>query len=249
LLSDKSDVQNYQIVLSYDGTHFHGWQRQPKKRTIQGTLEDTLAKIAQKKVTVIGAGRTDAGVHAQGQVANFKAVLRLNEDELKKALNALLPDDIRVIKLKKAAMDFHARRGAKAKVYHYRIFHSQEINPFVSRYVLHWPHPLNLARMRKAARLFQRQGDFSGFSSNRLLYPVRKVTRSEIKKRGDEIIYTIEASGFLRYMVRTIVGTIIEVGRGRVSLDQIEDIFREKQRTLSSPTASAKGLCLMKVIY
>ncbi len=249
MLSDKSDVQNYQIVLSYDGTDFHGWQRQPKKRTIQGTLEDTLAKIAQKKVTVIGAGRTDAGVHAQGQVANFKAVLRLNEDELKKALNALLPDDIRVIELKKAAMDFHARRGAKAKVYHYRIFHSQEINPFVSRYVLHWPHPLNLARMRKAARLFQRQGDFSGFSSNRLLYPVRKVTRSEIKKRGDEIIYTIEASGFLRYMVRTIVGTIIEVGRGRVSLDQIEDIFREKQRTLSSPTASAKGLCLMKVIY
>jgi len=237
------------MVLSYDGTDFHGWQRQPKKRTIQGTLEDTLAKIAQKKVTVIGAGRTDAGVHAQGQVANFKAALRLNEDELKKALNALLPDDVRVIMLKKAAMDFHARRDAKAKVYQYRIFHGPEINPFVLRYVLHRPYPLNLARMRKAARLFQRQGDFSGFSSNRLLYPVRKVTRSEIKKRGDEIIYTIEAGGFLRYMVRTIVGTILEVGRGRVSLDQIEDIFREKQRTLSSPTAPAKGLCLMKVVY
>jgi tRNA pseudouridine38-40 synthase len=242
-------MQNYLIVLSYDGTDFHGWQRQPKKRTIQGSLEDTLAKIAQKKVTVIGAGRTDAGVHAQGQVANFKAALRLSEAELKKALNALLPGAIRVIELKKAAMNFHARRDAKAKVYQYRIFHDREINPFVLRYVLHWPHPLNLARMRKAARLFQRQGDFSGFSSNRLLYPVRKVTRSEIKKRGDEIIYTIEAGGFLRYMVRTIVGTILEVGRGRVSLDQIEDIFREKQRTLSSPTAPAKGLCLMKVVY
>jgi tRNA pseudouridine38-40 synthase len=242
-------MQNYLMVLSYDGTDFHGWQRQPKKRTIQGTLEDTLAKIAQKKVTIIGAGRTDAGVHAQGQVANFKAVLRLNEDELKKALNALLPDDIRVIALKKAAMDFHARRDAIAKVYQYRIFHGPEINPFVSRYVLHWPYPLNLARMRKAARLFQRQGDFSGFSSNRLLYPVRRVTRSAIKKRGGEIIYTIEASGFLRYMVRTIAGTILEVGRGRVSLDKIEDIFREKQRTLSSPTAPAKGLCLMKVVY
>jgi len=242
-------MQNYLMVLSYDGTDFHGWQRQPKKRTIQGTLEDTLAKIAQKKVTIIGAGRTDAGVHAQGQVANFKAVLRLNEDELKKALNALLPDDIRVIALKKAAMDFHARRDAIAKVYQYRIFHGREINPFVSRYVLHWAYPLNLASMRKAAQLFQRQGDFSGFSSNRLLYPVRKVTHSEIKKRGDEIIYTIEAGGFLRYMVRTIVGTIIEVGRGRVTLDKIEDIFREKQRTLSSPTAPAKGLCLMKVVY
>ena len=228
---------------------YHGWQRQPKKKTIQGTLEDALAKIAQKKVAVVGAGRTDAGVHARGQVAHFKAVVRLDVETLKKALNAILPEDIRVVKLEMAAMDFHARRDAKAKVYEYRIFHGPEINPFVVRYVLHWPYPLNLARMRKAARLFRRQGDFSGFSSNRLLYPVRKVTRSEIKKRGNEIIYTIEASGFLRYMVRTIVGTLLEVGRGRVSLEQIEDIFREKQRTLSSPTAPAKGLCLIKVIY
>jgi tRNA pseudouridine38-40 synthase len=242
-------MQNYLIVLSYDGTDYHGWQRQPKKRTIQGTLEDALARIAQKKVTVIGAGRTDAGVHALGQAANFEAALRLSEEELKKALNAILPDDIRVVELKKTAIDFHARRDATAKVYQYRIFHGPEINPFVLRYVLHWPYPLNLARMRKAARLFQRQADFSGFSSNRLLYPVRKVTRSEIKKKGDEIIFTIEASGFLRYMVRTIVGTILEVGRGRVSLDRIEEIFREKQRTLSSPTAPAKGLCLMKVVY
>ena len=242
-------MQNYLIVLSYDGTDYHGWQRQPKKRTIQGTLEDALARIAQKKVTVIGAGRTDAGVHARGQVANFKAGLRLSQEELKKALNAILPGDIRVIELKKTAIDFHARRDAKAKVYQYRIFHGPEINPFVLRYVLHWPYPLNLARMRKAARLFQRQADFSGFSSNRLLYPVRKVTRSEIRKTGDEIIYTIEASGFLRYMVRTIAGTIIEVGRGRVSLEQIEEICREKQRTLGSPTAPAKGLCLMKVVY
>jgi tRNA pseudouridine38-40 synthase len=242
-------MQNYLMVLSYDGTDYHGWQRQPKKRTIQGSLEEALARIAQKKVTVIGAGRTDAGVHALGQAANFKAALRLSEEELKKALNAILPDDIRVVVLKIAAMDFHARRDARAKVYQYRIFHGPEINPFVLRYVLHWPYPLNLARMRKAARLFHRKGDFSGFSSNRLLYPVREVTRSEIKKTGNEIIYTIEASGFLRYMVRTIVGTIIEVGRGRVSLQQIEDIFREKKRTLSSPTAPAKGLCLMKVIY
>jgi tRNA pseudouridine38-40 synthase len=242
-------MQNYLMVLSYDGTDYHGWQRQPKKRTIQGSLEDALAKIAQKKVAVVGAGRTDAGVHALGQAANFKAVLRLSEEELKKALNAILPDDIRVVELKKTAMEFHARRDAKAKVYQYRLFHGPEINPFDLRYVLHWPYPLNLTRMRKAARRFQRKGDFSGFSSNRLLYPVREVTRSEIKKKGDEIIYTIEASGFLRYMVRTIVGTILEVGRGRVSPDRIEEIFREKQRTLSSPTAPAKGLCLMKVFY
>ncbi len=242
-------MQNYLMVLIYDGTDFHGWQRQPKKRTIQGTLEDALARIARKKVSVIGAGRTDAGVHARGQVAHFKAVLRLKDEELQKALNALLPEDLRVTGLKKAAPEFHARRDAKAKVYQYRILQAREIDPFIVRYVLHWPYPLNLARMRKAARLFQREGDFSGFSSNRLLYPVRKVTRSEIKKKGDEILYTIEAGGFLRYMVRTIVGTILEVGRGRVALEQIEEIFRKKQRTLSSPTAPAKGLCLMKVVY
>jgi len=242
-------MQNYKIVLSYDGTDFYGWQRQPKTRTIQGVLEDTLAKISQKKVAVVGAGRTDAGVHALGQVANFRAAIRLKEDALKKAINADLPDDVRVIELKKASADFDARRDAKAKVYQYRIFCHPEINPFVFRYALHRPHPLNVARMRKAARLFRREGDFSGFSSNRLLYPVRKVTRSEIKKSGDEIIYTIEANGFLRYMVRTIVGTILEVGRGRVALEDIESIFGEKKRTLSSPTAPAKGLCLIKVIY
>lgn len=242
-------MQNYMMVLSYDGTDFHGWQRQPKKRTIQGALEDTLAKIAQKKVAVIGAGRTDAGVHAQGQVANFKAVLRLKEDEIKKALNALLPDDVRLIELRKVPADFHARRDAKAKVYQYRIFRHPEISPFVFRYVWHWPYPLDLTKMRQAARLFKREGDFSGFSSNRLLYPVRRVMRSEIKKTGDEIIYTIEANGFLRYMVRTIVGTMMEVGRGRVALEEIEPIFREKKRTLASPTAAAKGLCLIKVVY
>lgn len=242
-------MQNYKIVLSYDGTDYHGWQSQPDKNTIQDTLEDVLAKIARKKIPVAGAGRTDAGVHALGQVANFKAALKMSDPELFKALNSLLPDDIRILDIRRVPLDFHARRNAKGKVYQYRIWQAPEITPFICRYVLHWPYPLDIRLMRDAARLFQRTGDYSGFSSNRLLPPVRNVVRSELRKKGDELVYTVEAGGFLRYMVRTIVGTILEVGRGKVPLDKIERIFHEKERTLSSPTAPAKGLCLLKVIY
>jgi len=242
-------ARNFKIVLSYDGTDYHGWQVQPGKRTIQGTIEEALSKIARKRIAVVGAGRTDAGVHARGQAANFEAALTMTEPALFKALNALLPDDIRITALEEVPPDFHARRDAKGKIYQYRICHSREIDPFVVRYALHWPHPLNLKRMREAARLFQRKGDFSGFSSNRLLHPVREIVRSDLRRKGDEILFTIEASGFLRTMVRAIVGTLLEVGRGRIAPAAIEEIFKDKKRTLASPTAPAKGLCLLKVIY
>lgn len=242
-------MQNYKIILSYDGTEFHGWQRQPDKKTIQGTLEDSLAKITQKKINVIGAGRTDAGVHARAQVANFKANLRMDDDELLRALNSLLPQDIRISSLVRTAPDFHARKMARSKIYKYRILHSPKISPFIVRYVLHWPSALNVNLMRRAAPLFIREADFTAFSSNRLLDPIRKVTRSELHKKGDEIIYTVEANGFLRYMVRTIVGTLLEVGKGKLSPEQIEDLFRKNKRSLASPTAPAKGLCLIEVNY
>jgi len=242
-------MQNYKIILSYDGTEFHGWQRQPDKKTIQGTLEDSLAKITQKKINVIGAGRTDADVHARAQVANFKANLRMDDDELLRALNSLLPQDIRISSLVRTAPDFHARKMARSKIYQYRILHSPKISPFIVRYVLHWPSALNVNLMKKAAPLFIREADFTAFSSNRLLDPIRTITRSEIKKTGDEIIYTVEANGFLRYMVRTIVGTLLEAGKGKLSPEQIEDLFRKNKRSLASPTAPAKGLCLIEVNY
>ncbi len=242
-------MQNYKLILSYDGTDFHGWQRQPKKRTVQGILEDSLTKITQKKINVIGAGRTDAGVHAQAQVANFKVTLNMNDDELFRALNSLLPQDVRVTSLERNNMDFHARKMAKSKIYQYRIFNSPNISPFIIRYVLHWPSRLRVQSMRKAAPLFIREADFTSFSSNRLLDPVRKVTRSELHKKGDEIIYTVEANGFLRYMVRTMVGTLLEVGKGKLLPEQIETLFRKKERSLASPTAPASGLCLIQVCY
>lgn len=242
-------MQNYKLIISYDGTDYHGWQRQPEKRTIQGLLEENLSKIAQKKITVIGAGRTDAGVHAQGQVANFKANISLSDEEIQRALNSLLPGDIKVVSLKKTEVNFHARKMAKSKIYQYRIFNSPDIPPFLHRYVLYWPSRLKVELMKKAALLFLKEADFTAFSSNRLLNPVRKVTTSQIEKKGREIIYTIVADGFLRYMVRSVVGTLLEVGRGKLLPEQIEDIFKERNRSLAGPTAPAKGLCLMKVIY
>jgi tRNA pseudouridine38-40 synthase len=242
-------IQNYMLTLIYDGTDFHGWQRQPQRRTVQGVIESSLAKITRKKINVIGAGRTDAGVHALEQVASFKAKLKMEEEELFAALNSIFPDDVRVTSLKKVDVNFHARKMARSKVYQYRIFNSPYISPFISRYVLHRPSPLDVELMKRAAFLFVREADFRAFSSDRLLEPIRKVMRSEIEKKGEEIIYTVEANGFLRYMVRTMVGTLLEVGRGKMRPEKIEEIFREKKRTLFSPTAPAKGLCLIKVNY
>ncbi len=242
-------MQNYKITLSYDGTEFYGWQRQPDKKTIQGTLEDSLTKITQKKINITGAGRTDAGVHAQAQAANFKANLNMDDDDLYRALNSILPQDVRVISLERIDLDFHARKMAKSKIYKYRIINSTNISPFIMRYVHHWPSPLQVQAMREAAPLFIREADFTAFSSNRLLDPVRKVTRSELNKKGDEIIYTVEADGFLRYMVRTMVGTLLEVGKGKLLPEQIDALFKKKERSLASPTAPAKGLCLIKVNY
>ena len=242
-------MHNYGITISYDGTDYHGWQRQPDKRSIQGLMEEALSKISSKKINVIGAGRTDAGVHAQGQVAHFKTDLKLEDKELFRAINSLLPKDIRIISLKKVDLNFHARKMAVSKVYQYRIFNSSGITPFHIRYTYLYSAPLDVEKMKMAATLFAREADFNAFSSNRLLYPVRKVTRSEIKKTGKEIIFTIEANGFLRYMVRTIVGTLLEIGKGKVPLDKIEESFLGKKRTLASPTAAAQGLCLMKVNY
>jgi tRNA pseudouridine38-40 synthase len=244
-----NSMTNTRIVLSYDGTDYCGWQRQPGKRTIQGEIEAALARIFQKSIALTGAGRTDAGVHALGQAANFKVDRDMPEAELFKALNALLPDDIRVVSLDRVPAGFNARRDAKGKIYQYRIWTSRAVSPFAVRYVLYWPYPLNVSRMRAAAALFAREGDFTGFSSNRDLPPVRSVVRSELRKKGEELVYTVEARGFLRYMVRTMVGTLLEVGRGRIPAAAIEEIFKDKKRTLASPTAPAKGLCLVKVIY
>lgn len=242
-------MKNYRLVIGYDGTDFRGWQRQPDGRTVQGVLEEAVFKITRKRTVVHGAGRTDAGVHALGQVAGFRGVFKLTDEVLFRALNAVLPADVRVFSLVEAPPGFHARRSARSKLYRYRIVHSPQASPLDRRYVLHWPYPLKLGAMREAARLFVRTADFSAFSSNRDRSPVRTVTRSELRRSGDEIVYTVEGQGFLRYMVRTIVGTLLEVGRGRIRPADIEEIFGTGDRSLAGPTAPARGLTLVRVDY
>ena len=242
-------LQNYLISITYDGTDYFGWQRQKDKRTIQGQIEDALKNIFGEKINVIGAGRTDAGVHAKGQAANFKVPLKYDLNELLCALNGHLPKDIRLLSIKKVLPEFHARKSATSKVYEYRIFNSPNINPFVLRYVLHVPGPLQVDRMQEGAFFFIREADFTSFSSNRELNPIRKIIRSDIRKKGKEIIYTVEANGFLRYMVRSMAGALLQTGQGKIPPKRIKDIFEQKRRSKDAPTAPAKGLCLIKVNY
>ena len=240
---------NYRITVCYDGLDFYGWQRQPRLKTIQGELEKAIEKITELPVKVIGAGRTDAGVHARGQVANFHTICQLENETFLRALNGHLHWSIRVTDLRTVSPNFHARRLALAKTYQYRILQAASPDPFRLRYTLFWPYPLDFEAMAEAARLFRRKDDFSSFSANEDKNPIREVIRSELKREKDEIIYTIEAKGFLRYMVRTIVGALLEVGKGKISPEKIDELFQMKKRVKDIPTAPPHGLCLMRVIY
>jgi tRNA pseudouridine38-40 synthase len=241
--------KNFKLTISYDGTDYHGWQRQPGQKTIQSLTEEALRKITGQRINLQAAGRTDAGVHALGQVANFRADCRLTEEELLRALNAKLPFDIRILSVELVPTDFQARKSAWSKVYRYRIKISPIVSPFEYRYVFHYPYSLDLKAMEQAALCFEREDDFSAFSSGNYRKPFRKIFHSRLENWGDELIYTVEANGFLRSMVRTITGTLIMVGRGRLKSEEIDQLFRQKKRTLFSPTAPARGLCLVRVNY
>ncbi len=242
-------MKTYKLVIAYDGTDYYGWQRQPDKPTIQGTIEKVLHSFRSEKIPLIGSGRTDAGVHAFGQTAHFKADLRLSDRELLKAVNGQLPRSIRIISLEQVRKDFHARKSAFSKLYRYRIYNAYDISPFDIRYVLHHPARLDFEAMKAAAALFVRRDDFSSFSSNRFLNPVRHVTASEIIKHNHEIIFSVEADGFLRYMVRTMAGALLAAGRGKMRPADIEALFQERQRSELVPTAPPHGLALVHVNY
>jgi len=242
-------MKNYKLILAYEGTSFKGWQRQSVARSVQGTIEEALAKISGRKIAVHGAGRTDAGVHALAQVASFRASIKLDEKTLMRAMNAVLPADVRIESAEEAPPEFHARKSAISKIYEYRIINRPVISPFDRRYALHWPYRLKLKEMKRADGLFVRRADFTAFSSNRDRSPVRTVVRSEIRAHGGLIIYTIEADGFLRYMVRAIVGTLLEIGRGKIPAEDLEKIFASKDRSLAGPTVPPQGLFLSEVRY
>lgn len=244
-------MRNVKIVLEYDGTDFHGWQVQAGSRTIQGVLEEVLSRLDHRPVTVHGAGRTDAGVHAEAQVANFLLQREMAEDEVLRALNGNLPHDVRVKLVEFVAPEFQARHDAVEKTYHYRMFLGRIVSPFLYRYVYHLIFPVDVAAMQRAARLLIGEHDFASFSTRERegKATVRCVTDLKLWQVGDLLTLEISANGFLRYMVRTIAGTLCEVGRGRIKPDDLPPILQARDRGRAGPTLPAKGLTLVRVRY
>jgi tRNA pseudouridine38-40 synthase len=253
-------MRNIRLTIAYDGTDFHGWQRQPHAPTIQEALETRIARITGERATLYGSGRTDAGVHAAGQVANFKTDCPIPCVSLVKALNDVLPISIRVRKAEGVPAEFHARYSAKAKTYRYRLLQAATCPPFLARYVDHHPYPLDARRMARAARLLEGEHDFTSFAGSdaarkekelREESNVRQVFRSRIMVRKElrMIVYEIRGSGFLHHMVRNIVGTLLEVGSGKLLPEDILAILEARNRRYAGATAPASGLWLVRVHY
>ena len=244
-------MPTFKITLEYDGTQYHGWQVQPNLPTIQCTIEAAIRKVVQQDVDVVGAGRTDAGVHALGQVAHFSTTARLTDEEWHRALNGLLPPDIAVLAVEQVPETFHARFSAKSKFYRYQILTRLHRSALSRSKVLHYPYPLDLAPMQEASRALVGTHDFSSFqgSPTDTENPVCTITRLTIERFGDEIRFEVEANRLLKQMVRNIVGTLLEVGRGKLKPGDVAGILATKDRTKAGPTAPAHGLYLVRVDY
>ncbi|HEY0460923.1 MAG TPA: tRNA pseudouridine(38-40) synthase TruA [Pyrinomonadaceae bacterium] len=249
---------NFKLLIQYDGTDFHGWQVQDGERTIQGELQRVASLLeGGEDVYVCGSGRTDAGVHAEGQVANIKLQKQFTPERLRAAINGNLWRDLRILTVEKAADDFHARFSAKGKTYLYRVVNTPVISPFWSRYAHHETRPLNINRMNDAARFFLGEHDWTAFSSAQSdsENKVRTITDFSVESRWDSranaviIEFRITGNGFLRYMVRSIAGTLLEVGRGEKDFDTIQTAIVSGDRLLAGATAPAHGLTLLKVYY
>jgi tRNA pseudouridine38-40 synthase len=244
-------MRNLKLTLAYDGTDFHGWQVQPNLPTVQGTLQEALQKLFNHEVNVTGSGRTDAGVHAQGQVANVETVRSMDTDAVLRGANALLPREIRVWQVEEVAPEFHARHSAKSKTYEYHVWRRYVVSPFHCRYVYRFPYAIDVAALEEATRYFVGIHDFTSFSatSAEVEDRVRTIFSTEWDLEGDEWSFIIRGSGFLQYMVRTIVGTLLYVGNGKLKPEDIPRIFEARDRRLAGPCAPPTGLHLAKVEY
>ncbi|MEQ1762954.1 MAG: tRNA pseudouridine(38-40) synthase TruA [Pyrinomonadaceae bacterium] len=248
---------NFKLLIQYDGTDFHGWQVQENDRTIQGEIERIIGMLEGRHVGVNGSGRTDAGVHAEGQVANVHIEKLFTPEKLRSAINGNLWRDIRVMNVEQAPDDFHARFSAKSKTYVYRVVNAPVMSPFLRRFAAFESKPLNLAAMIEASRYFLGEHDWTAFSSAQgdSENKVRNVTDFDISSTWDArsssnvIEFRVSANGFLRYMVRSLVGTLIEVGRGEMDSDTIQTAIITGDRNLAGKTAPAQGLTLLKVDY
>ncbi len=244
--------KNFKIIIEYDGTLYNGWQKQKSAKTIQEKIEKVLKIITGKNITIDGAGRTDAGVHSYGQTASFFSDTKLECKALQKGLNALLPNDIAILQCSIEHDKFHARYSAKSKIYHYRVL-NKPIRCAINRnYCLHIKNRLDFTKMKEALNFIIGTYDFSAFegAGSPKQNSIRTILNMDIyQEAGGYIIFQLEADGFLRYMVRNIVGTLIEVGLGKRTPENFKKILKSKNRSLAGKTASAKGLFLMKVFY
>jgi len=249
-------MRNLKLILSYDGTEFAGWQVQPDAPTVQGILASAIARITGETVLPQGSGRTDAGVHALAQVATFATESSVPTANFVKALNDILPTSVRILQVEEVAADFHARKSAQGKTYRYRIYRAAICPPFLSRYVWHYPYPLEEQAMMRAARQLQGEHDFTSFAAvdpergeNAPASNVRRIFSSTWERQEDELVYTVSGSGFLHHMVRNLVGTFILVGKGTFSPEDLTRILQARNRSAAGATAPASGLYLVKVEY
>lgn len=246
--------KNYKITLSYDGTRYFGWEHQPGKETIQGKLEDVLARmcdIPKEELEVIGAGRTDEGVHARAMVASVVLDTDLSPDEIRAYMNNYLPEDISVDDLKIASERFHARYQAVGKTYCYTCFYGDRKPVFNRRYVTVLEQPLDAEKMKKAAAFLTGEHDFRSFCGNPKMKKstVRRVDEISIRQRNGYIYFTFHGTGFLRHMVRILTGTLVEVGEGKRQPESMPDILKACDRKAAGITMPSRGLCLMQVDY
>jgi tRNA pseudouridine38-40 synthase len=268
-LRSKNRMRNLKLILAYDGSEFFGWQVQPEAVTVQGTLASAIGRITGEKVLPQGSGRTDAGVHALGQVVTFVTESSVPAENFLKALNAILPASVRVLEVAEAPDGFHARHAAKAKTYRFRIFRESICPPFVARYVWHYPYPLDESAMAQAAVHVIGNHDFTSFAAvdpekrtnhekqlavgteaeSRSVSNVREIFSSTWERAGGEFVYTVRGSGFLHHMVRNLVGTFILVGKGTLAVADISRILDACDRSAAGATAPASGLYLVDVEY
>ena len=247
-------MRRIRLTIAYDGTDYHGWQVQPGLPTIQGILEAGFFDIEKRAVKVEGSGRTDAGVHALAQVAAVSIENPIPVANLKKALNRLLPRDIRVLDAREAALDFHPRHDATSKTYEYRIWRGEVLPPFELRWTHHHPYPADIAAFIATAPLFEGEHDFSAFaaaddSDGLGRSKIRTIFSSRAQQAGDLLIYRVNGSGFLKHMVRNIVGTLLEAAKGNANEDRVRYLLRAQTGVKANPMAPACGLRLVRVFY
>ena len=248
-----SAARNIKLTLAFDGTRYHGWQIQRDHPTVQAAVRDAIHTIAREPVALVGSGRTDSGTHARALVASFRTTARLDGRTWMRALNGVLPPDIRVLSARRVPDSFHAQRSARGKRYRYQVYLGEVLPPHLRAEHCHFPFPVDVAAIRRAVKLFDGEHDFRSFAKTASVEPdaetVRRIFRAGARRVGARLVFEFDGDGFLHHMVRNMVGTLLELGRGRITARELADLFEKRDRRFAGFTAPAHGLILVKVRY